>query len=86
MAQKIIYEQDPRRQEDAYEKMNEKKDGLNLFEATLALIASTIGGGIIAIPYAMTAAGFINGCIINLVTIAILMFCTHLYMRAMDMF
>lgn len=69
--------------------MNEggnKQDGLNLFDATLALIASIIGGGIIAIPYAMTAAGFINGCITNLVTILILMFCTHLYLRAMDMF
>ena len=66
--------------------MKSKKDGLNLCEAVLALISSTIGGGIVAIPYAMITAGFINSCIIHLVTISFLMFCTHLYLRAMDMF
>jgi len=59
---------------------------LNLCQATLAVIASSIGCGIICIPYAMTTAGFINGVMINLLTIAILMYCTHLYIRAMDMF
>lgn len=59
---------------------------LNLCQATLAVIASTVGGGIICIPYAMTTAGFLNGAMINLLTIAILMYCTHLYIRAMDMF
>lgn len=34
----------------------------------------------------MTAAGFINGAILNIITIVILMYCTHLYIRAMDMF
>jgi amino acid permease len=34
----------------------------------------------------MTTAGFINGAIINFITLAILMYCTHLFIRAMDMF
>lgn len=34
----------------------------------------------------MTTAGFINGAIINFATLAILMYCAHLYIRAMDMF
>ena len=70
--------------------MEEEKANLNkkltVFQATLAVIASIIGGGIICIPYAMTTAGFINGAIINFATLAILMYCTHLYIRAMDMF
>jgi amino acid permease len=64
----------------------EKSRRLTVCQATLALIASIIGGGIICIPYAMTTAGFINGAIINIITLAILMYCTHLYIRAMDMF
>jgi len=68
------------------EEKAEASKRLTLFQATLALIASIVGGGIICIPYAMTAAGFINGAIINLITIAILIYCTHLYIRAMDMF
>tara|TARA_B110000285_G_C14924360_1_gene514214 strand:+ start:137 stop:262 length:126 start_codon:yes stop_codon:yes gene_type:complete len=37
---------------------------LTVCQATLALIASIIGGGIICMPYAMSTAGFINGAMI----------------------
>jgi sodium-coupled neutral amino acid transporter 11 len=87
----VIYEKKLEKfEEDNFRKMEEEKEKLDkrltVFQATLAVIASIIGGGIICIPYAMTTAGFINGAIINFIILVIQMYCTHLYMRAMDMF
>ena len=44
-----------------------------------------MGGGIVAIPYALTTAGLVNGFIINLLVITMIMICCYLYIRAMDM-
>jgi len=64
--QKVIYQQKLEKfEEDNFRKMEEEKAQFNkrltVCQATLAFIASIIGGGIICIPYAMTTAGFING-------------------------
>ena len=74
-------------EEDGYVSVQENKNKkLSVCDSILAFIASTIGGGIIAIPYAMTTAGLINGIIINLLVITMMMFCCYLYICAMDMF
>ena len=37
-----------------------------------------------SVPYAMTAPGLINGMVINLVILSLLIFTTHLYIKARD--
>ena len=36
-------------------------------------------------PYAMTTAGFTSGLLVNMIIIALMMFCTHLYLEAKDL-
>ena len=69
---------------DDFEKTEGTKKGISIIEATLALIDSIIGAGIVSTPYAMTITGFVNGIYINLATIAILTFCSHLYIKAIS--
>ena len=45
-----------------------------------------MGGTMIAIPYGMFVTGFMNGLIINILFLALMMFITHLYFQAMDVF
>ena len=55
-----------------------------MIEATLALISSIIGAGIVSIPYALTTTGMVTGIYINIGVIVILMFASHLYIQAME--
>lgn len=43
-----------------------------------------MGGGITAVPYAMTVSGLQTGLVINLVMMLIVLFCSHLYLLARD--
>ena len=43
-----------------------------------------MGGGITAVPYAMTVAGLYNGILINLVIVGVVMFCSSLYLQAKE--
>mgnify|MGYP003905003605 CR=1 FL=1 len=47
-------------------------------------MSTIIGGGIVSVPYAMTAPGLVNGMVINLVILSMLIFTTHLYLKARD--
>ena len=57
---------------------------LSVVGAALSIISTIIGGGIISIPYAMTAVGFKTGILIHVIMIILMMFCTHLYISARD--
>lgn len=61
---------------------DEEEPGLTVNEATLAVISTTIGAGVTSIPYAMTAAGFTTGLLINLIIICFIFFTTYLYWLA----
>ena len=68
---------------------DEYSDGdgeFSVFEASLSIIATTISGGIIAIPYATTTNGIYTGILIHVSTIICLMFTAHLYLASKDMF
>ena len=54
--------------------------------AALSVISTIIGGGITSVPYAMTVAGLPTGILINFMVIGIVMFCTHLYLKARQLF
>ena len=61
-----------------------KQSGLSVFGASLAIISTIIGGGIISVPYAFTAPGFSNGLVINLIIISFMLFTTYLYLKSKD--
>ena len=63
---------------------DEEYEGLSIFGTALAIISTIIGGGIISVPYAMTAPGFHNGILINMVILSFMVICTHFYMKAKD--
>lgn len=73
-------------------KVDEKEDnfqnadveGQTIFGVALQIISTITGGGIVSVPYAMSAPGFENGIMINIVIIIFMMFCTHLYMSSKD--
>ena len=73
---------------DDYDKFKDdgEKKGLTIFEATMALISCIMGCTLVSVPYSMTITGYVNGIIINLLVITLLMFATHLYIQAMDVF
>ena len=50
----------------------------------MSVISTIIGGGIISVPYAMSAPGFVHGIQINLCILVFMVFCTHLYLEARD--
>ena len=64
----------------------ENKKGLTTYEATLALISCIMGCTLVSVPYSMTVTGYLNGIIINFAVLAMLMFATHLYLQAMEIF
>ena len=64
--------------------LDQDQEGLSVFGAALAIISTMIGGGIISVPYAMTAPGFQNGIIINLIILSFMIVCTYFYMKAKD--
>lgn len=47
---------------------------------TLSVVSTIIGGGIASVPYAFTVAGLGTSILVNIIIIAIVMFCTHLYL------
>lgn len=55
-----------------------------MFGVAISIVSTIIGGGIVSVPYAMTAAGLLNGVIINVVILSLVMFTTHLYLKARD--
>lgn len=55
-----------------------------MFGASLAIISTIIGGGIISVPYAFTAPGFANGMVINLTILCFMLFTTYFYLKAKD--
>lgn len=59
-----------------------KQGGLSVFGASLAIISTIIGGGIISVPYAFTAPGFANGMAINLTIIGFMLFTTYFYLKS----
>ena len=73
---------------DDYSQLKEEgeKKGLTTYEATLALISSIMGCTLVSVPYSMTITGYLNGIIINVLVLALLMFATHLYLQAMEIF
>ena len=60
--------------------------GASIFGTALSIISTIIGGGIISIPYALTAPGFKTGILINFCAVIIMLFCGHLYLRARDIY
>ena len=65
---------------------NQMKKGLTTYEATLALISSIMGCTLVSVPYSITITGYLNGIITNILVLVLLMFATHLYLQAMDIF
>ena len=51
---------------------------------TFSVVSTIIGGGIAAVPYAMTIAGFKTGLLVNLGVILVVLYCSHLYLKASD--
>jgi len=47
-------------------------------------VSTIIGGGIISVPYAMTAPGLVNGIMINLAIMVVMLITTHFYLVAKD--
>lgn len=81
----------PIKKDGDYEKItendgNQMKKGLTTYEATLALISSILGCTLVSVPYSMTITGYLNGIITNILVLILLMFATHLYLQAMDIF
>ena len=62
------------------------KKGLTTFEATQTLISCIIGCVLVSVPYSMTMTGYLNGIIINFLVLSIIMFATHLYLQASEIF
>lgn len=48
------------------------------------MVSTIIGGGIASVPYAMTVAGFNVGIFVNLAIILVVLFCSHLYLKASE--
>ena len=74
---------------DNYSPLNtevENKKGLTTFEATQTLISCIIGCVLVSVPYSMTMTGYLNGIIINFLVLSIIMFATHLYLQASEIF
>ena len=64
----------------------ETAEGQSIFGCALQIISTITGGGIVSVPYAMSAPGFEIGIIVNVVIITFMMYCTHLYMSSRDLF
>ena len=71
---------------DNYHLETKEVVGASIFGTALSIISTIIGGGIISIPYALTAPGFKTGTLINFSAVIIMMFCGHLYLRARDIY
>lgn len=56
-----------------------------MFGCALQIISTITGGGIVSVPYAMTAPGFEIGIMVNVVIIGFMMYCTHLYVSSRDL-
>ena len=70
-------------QEDDF--LNAEPDaGQSVFGCALQIISTITGGGIVSVPYAMSAPGFETGILVNIVIIGFMMFCTHLYISSRD--
>ena len=59
---------------------------MSVIDASLTLISSIIGAGIVSVPYALSTTGFMNGIYINVGLVMALMFSCHLYIKAMQYF
>ena len=62
----------------------QKKTGLTVVEGALAVISTSLGSGIISVPYAMTVAGVKFAMVINLVCIGFVLYGTYLCMKARE--
>lgn len=65
---------------------SDTEGGFSVFEAALSIIATTISGGIVSIPYAMTSNGIYEGILVQLSIIGCLMFTAHFYVASKDMY
>ena len=58
------------------------KTGLNTFEASLALLSTIIGGGIVGLPYAMYHCGIPIGALLNVLVAVSCYYSCMLYLEA----
>lgn len=63
---------------------SDAQGGYSVFQVAISIVSTIIGGGIVSVPYAMTAPGLANGILINTVIMILIMFTTHLYLSARD--
>jgi hypothetical protein len=62
-----------------------KKKGLTVFGASLAILSTIIGGGIVGLPYSFFHTGIPLGVILNLVISAATLYSCILYMKAKNL-
>jgi amino acid permease len=54
-------------------------------EASLALVSSIVGGGIVGVPFSMLTTGIPFGIFLNISIVGLYLFSGHLYLKAMKM-
>lgn len=62
-----------------------KSEGLGYFTASLALVSTMIGAGIVGVPYGYQKTGFGLGFIINIVLMVLTCFSCYLYLKCKDL-
>lgn len=60
-------------------------DKLSIFQTSLAIVATSIGGGILGVPFAFYNFGIINGVFIALLIAVISHFSSMLYLATKDL-
>ena len=61
-----------------------EEEGYSVWGVAISIVSTIIGGGIVSVPYAMTAPGVGNGIMINLAIMVIMLIATHFYLVAKD--
>ena len=59
--------------------------GLTVFGASLAILSTIIGGGVVGLPYSFFHTGIPMGIILNLVFAAMTLYSCILYIKAKDL-
>ena len=61
-----------------------EEEGSDVYQVSFSIVSTIVGGGIAAVPFAMTVAGLKMAMMVNLFCIVSMMFASHLYLKSAE--
>ena len=58
---------------------------MNIFQTAMSIVATTLGAGIVGLPYAFYTVGLINGLLLNLVFAGLAYASVMMYLNIKDL-